>query len=109
LRRQLRLYFFRDSGRDFNERERFDLQLLMPHIETAYRRAEGRRACAMLTGRQTFLMHLVQEGLTNRQIARRMDLSEGTVRTHLNNIYARLGTGSRTGAVTRLFGHRANT
>jgi DNA-binding NarL/FixJ family response regulator len=33
-----------------------------------------------------------------------MGLSEGTVRTHLNNIYARLEARSRTEAVTRIFG-----
>jgi len=54
--------------------------------------------------RQTALLQLVRAGSTNRQIARRMVLSEGTVRTHLNNIYARLDARSRTEAATRLFG-----
>jgi hypothetical protein len=34
-------------------------------------------------------------------VARRMGLSEGTVRTHLNHIYERLGVTSRTAAVSR--------
>ena len=59
LCRQLRLLFFRKSGPDFNERERFDLQLLMPHLEQAYRRGQGSRASAMLTPRQTSLLQLV--------------------------------------------------
>jgi len=46
----------------------------------------------------------VSEGWTNQQIARRMGLAEDTVRTHLNNIYARLGVRSRTEAVTQVFG-----
>jgi DNA-binding CsgD family transcriptional regulator len=104
LGRQLRLLFFRESGSDFNERERFDLQLLLPHLEQAYRRGVVSRVGAMLTPRQTSLLQLVREGFTNRQIARRMGLSEGTVRTHLNNIYARLGARSRTEAVTTVFG-----
>src|SRR3954453_8765019 len=87
--RQLRLLLFRDSGPDFDERERFDLQLLMPHLEEAYRRGKAGRASTVLTMRQTALLQLVRDGSTNRQIARRMGLSEGTVRTHLNNIYAR--------------------
>ena len=103
-RRQLRLIGFRESGRDFNERERFDLELLTPHIEGSYRRGERQRVLLELTPRQYSLLRRVSEGWTNQQIARRMGLAEGTVRTHLNNIYARLGVGSRTEAVTRVFG-----
>jgi hypothetical protein len=38
-------------------------------------------------------------GHTNRQIARDLGLSEGTVRKHLENIYRQLGAQSRTQAV----------
>jgi DNA-binding NarL/FixJ family response regulator len=50
---------------------------------------------------------LVAAGHTNRQIARRFGISEGTVRTHLENIYARLQVSSRTAAVTRAFPDQA--
>jgi len=100
--RQLRLLCWRNPGRDFTERERFDLQLLLPHIEAAYRRGERQRLTAQLTARQRELLGFVGEGYTNQQIGRRMGLAEGTVRTHLNNIYARLGVRSRVEAVTRL-------
>jgi len=42
----------------------------------------------------------------NTQIARRLGISEGTVRTHLENIYERLHLSSRTAAVTRAFPER---
>jgi DNA-binding NarL/FixJ family response regulator len=45
----------------------------------------------------------VAEGLTNGQISRRLGVSEGTVRKHLENIYARLQVSSRAAAVTRAF------
>ncbi len=85
--------------------ERFDLQLLLPHREAAYRRGQQRRAAQSLTARQVMLMELVRDGYTNAQIANRLHLAEGTTRSHLNNIYARLGVQSRTEAVNRVFGH----
>jgi DNA-binding NarL/FixJ family response regulator len=48
----------------------------------------------------------VAAGHTNIQIARRLGISEGTVRVHLENIYERLGVPSRTAAVTRAFPDR---
>jgi hypothetical protein len=75
-RRQLRLIGFRESGRDFNERERFDLELLTPHIEGSYRRGERQRVLLELTPRQYSLLRRVSEGWTNQQIARRMGLAE---------------------------------
>ena len=45
-------------------------------------------------------------GHTNTQIVRRLGLSEGTVRTYLENIYRRLQVSSRMAAVTRAFQDR---
>jgi len=56
-----------------------------------------------LTPRQKDLLHLVAAGHANTQIARRLGISEGTVRTHLENIYEKLNVSSRTAAVTRAF------
>ena len=98
-----RLYLWRGPGRDFDERDRLLLTLLRPHLTAAYRNAERRRrAPAALTPRQLELLQFVAQGYTNTQIGRRMRLSEGTVRTHLNHIYERLGVTSRTAAVTRM-------
>ena len=106
--RTVRLYFFRGPGPDFSERDRALLVLLRPHLHQAYLDAERRRhPIPRLTPRQTDLLHLVAAGHTNTQIARRLGLSEGTVRTHLENIYERLQVSSRTAAVTRAFPDRA--
>jgi DNA-binding CsgD family transcriptional regulator len=102
--RTLRLVFHRGPGPDFSERDRALLELLRPHLHQAYLDAERRRHPApQLTARQRELLRLVAAGHTNRQLARRLAISEGTVRTHLENIYARLQVSSRTAAVTRAF------
>ncbi len=102
--RTIRLFFFRGPGPDFSDRDRAVLTLLRPHLHQAYLDAERRRhPVPRLTSRQTDLLRLVAAGHTNTQIARRLGISEATVRTHLENIYSRLQVSSRTAAVTRAF------
>jgi DNA-binding CsgD family transcriptional regulator len=106
--RTVRLLFFRGPGPDFSERDRALLTLLRPHLHQAYLDAERRRRpTPQLTPRHWELLHLVAAGHTNIQIARRLGVSEGTVRTHLQNIYGRLNVSSRTAAVTRAFPDQA--
>ena len=105
--RTVRLFFFRQSGPDFSERDRAVLTLLRPHLDQAYLDAERRRhPVPRLTPRQIGLLRLVAAGHTNIQIARRLGISDGTVRRHLENIYGRLQVSSRTAAVTRAFPDR---
>jgi DNA-binding CsgD family transcriptional regulator len=105
--RYVQLTLLRGPGPDFSERDRAVLTLLRPHLHQAYLAAERRRhPVPQITPRQKDLLRLVATGHTNTQIARRLDISEGTVRTHLENIYERLGVSSRTAAVTRAFPDR---
>ncbi len=102
--RTVRLVFNRGPGPDFSGRDRALLALLRPHLHQAYLDAERRRRpVPRLTPRHWELLRLVAAGYTNTQIARRLGVSEGTVRTHLQNIYERLQVSSRTAAVTRAF------
>jgi len=54
-----------------------------------------------LTGRELEVLRLIEQGLTNQQIAERMVVAASTVKTHINNIYAKLGVQTRTQAVRR--------
>jgi DNA-binding CsgD family transcriptional regulator len=106
--RTVRLWLFRGPGPDFSERDRAVLTLLRPHLHQAYLDAERRRhPVPRLTPRQNDLLRLVATGHTNIQIARRLGISEATVRTHLENIYEKLHVSSRTAAVTRAFPEQA--
>jgi DNA-binding CsgD family transcriptional regulator len=101
--RTLRLLFNRGPGSDFSDRDVAVLTLLRPHLQAAYLSAERRRRGQLpLTARQKEILHFVAAGYTNRQIARELELSEATVRTHLENIFTRLEVNSRTAAVARL-------
>lgn len=102
--RHLRLIGWRQRGSDFTPRDRFYLRLLRPHLEKAFRSGTLARQEPILTRRELEVLTMVRAGLTNRQIAKRIGLSEGTVRTHLQNTYARLEVSSRTAAVHLVFG-----
>jgi two-component system nitrate/nitrite response regulator NarL len=54
------------------------------------------QTASSLTSRETEIAHLVSSGLRNKQIARELDLSEGTVKMHLHHIYRKLRIGGRT-------------
>jgi two-component system nitrate/nitrite response regulator NarL len=49
-----------------------------------------------LTERERQIMHLVCEGLSNKEVGRQLDLSEGTVKVHLHHIYQKLAIRNRT-------------
>lgn len=54
-----------------------------------------------LTERESEVLQLLALGLPNKAIARRLDVSEHTVKFHVGSILAKLDAGSRTEAVTR--------
>jgi DNA-binding NarL/FixJ family response regulator len=60
------------------------------------RRRPGRRG--ELSRREEEVLRLVAQGLPNKQIARRLSISERTVKAHLTNVFARLDVTDRTQA-----------
>ncbi|WP_330274483.1 response regulator transcription factor [Lentzea sp. NBC_00516] len=52
-----------------------------------------------LTVREREVLDLIGEGLRNGEIARRLFISEATVKTHINNLFAKAGLHSRADAV----------
>nr|WP_208407215.1 response regulator transcription factor [Amycolatopsis granulosa] len=57
-----------------------------------------------LTRRETEVLTLVADGLSNQAIGERLHLTEGTVKSHLARIYAKLDVESRTAAVAAATG-----
>lgn len=59
-----------------------------------------------LTERELAVLRLLADGLHNKQVATRLGISRRTVERHCDNIYAKLGVGSRTEAVVRAISAR---
>ena len=59
---------------------------------------------SLLTGREQEVLALVAEGLTNAEIGALLWISAGTVRRHLENVYAKLEVHTRTAAVRAAYG-----
>lgn len=57
------------------------------------------KAAFGLTNAEAEVLALLTEGLTNKAIADRLYVSVNTVKTHMRNIYRKLGVSSRAGAV----------
>jgi DNA-binding CsgD family transcriptional regulator len=103
---------FDRSERDFSERDVCVLEALRPHLVQLWRNARLHRpaaeslftsAAGLLTPREREVLAWVARGKTNREIATVLYLAPGTVRKHLDNVYAKLDVGNRAGAVARAF------
>lgn len=58
-----------------------------------------------LTARETEVLVLIAEGMTNQEIAREMRVSPATVKTHINNLFAKTGLKDRAQAVRYAYRH----
>ena len=54
-----------------------------------------------LSDREFDVLHLLVDGLTNQEVAQSMHVSVNTVKTHLKNIYGKLGVHNRKRAIAQ--------
>ncbi|MBN8953487.1 MAG: transcriptional regulator [Rhizobium sp. 60-20] len=54
----------------------------------------------VFTGRERMVLELLSSGLSNKEIGRRLALSDNTIKFHLRNIFGKLNVSTRTAAVT---------
>lgn len=62
---------------------------------------EGLRLAEPLTVRELEVLRLIAAGMTNQEIAQRMMVAPSTVKTHINNLYGKLGAQNRVQAIQR--------
>lgn len=70
-----------------------------PDLAPAGREGNGgiaENVLAVLTDREREIMRLVSEGLSNKAVARRLNISQGTIKVHLHHIYQKLEINNRT-------------
>ncbi len=82
------------------EPEDADLVVTARATVTAAPPATSLEAGSRLTGRESAVLRLLAEGLGNKEIAARLDISDHTVKFHVASVLAKLGAQSRTEAVS---------
>jgi DNA-binding NarL/FixJ family response regulator len=78
-------------------------RLVEAYVQRVESRVEIPWDLRVLTSRETDVLRLVAQGLTNRDIAERLTVSEATVKTHLNRAMAKLKLSSRAQAVVAAY------
>lgn len=72
----------------------------IPHLSaTVAQRLAESLACDALTVREEAVLRLVVDGMNNKEIARKLSIAVGTVKSHLKGIFDKLDVDSRTQAV----------
>jgi DNA-binding NarL/FixJ family response regulator len=72
-------------------------QLVFP-LATREARSNGARHKEALTDRESAVLAALADGLTNARIARKLGITENTVKFHLQNLFLKLGARTRTEA-----------
>jgi DNA-binding CsgD family transcriptional regulator len=96
-------YFVRVGGR-FSDADLALLWTLGPVLQRLARERATPHLPASLTVTERRVLTYVAAGLSNAEIAEQITVATSTVRKHLENIYRKLGVGSRSAAIARLQG-----
>ena len=77
--------------------------VLAPSVASTLMGRVGAPPADALTPRELDVLRLVAEGGTNQSVARRLLVSETTIKTHLLHIYTKLGVRDRAAAVSTAY------
>lgn len=84
------------SLRQIASGEKIVPQSSMDQVVPAGHGVNSDNALAVLTDRERQIMSLVSEGLSNKQIGRRLNIADGTIKVHLHHIFQKLEISNRT-------------
>ena len=83
------------------ERERVIVREVVVAPPSTFTPDEARRESFGITRRELEILELIAAGLSNREIAERVHVSENTVKTHSSRVFDKLGVSRRTQAVAQ--------
>jgi len=88
----------------FADEEEDDVAVLTLKVQSALSLEDVRERLATrgVSGREADVVGAVLEGLRNAEIARRLFITEWTVKDHLKHVFSKLGVGSRSGLLKAL-------
>ena len=80
-------------------------------LASALRKPEkpGSRALASLTSREYEILKLIAKGMSNKLIARELDISDGTVKVHVKHFLKKLNLRSRVEAAVWMVNHQKSS
>ena len=64
-------------------------------LDRLSQREDAKKIVEVLSRRETEIVKMVATGLRNKEIAMKLSIGEGTVKTHLHTIYEKLGVHGR--------------
>lgn len=76
-----------------------DVQMRLLDLASRHPGISSPPVLAQLTARESEILELIGLGLHNHELAHRLSISEATVKTHINNIFAKAALHSRADAV----------
>jgi two-component system, NarL family, nitrate/nitrite response regulator NarL len=71
-------------------------QKVLQQAESGQPGGNAEKAVTALTDRERQIVRLVSEGLSNKEIGRRLKITDGTIKVHLHNIFEKLKVSNRT-------------
>ncbi|MTI69704.1 MAG: tetratricopeptide repeat protein [Firmicutes bacterium] len=94
---------FIDEGLEIKENEEIDVQFKkeMKKSKDISNKGLDKNLYEALSGRELDIINLISDGYSNKGIAKKLYITEGTVKWHTNNIYSKLRVNRRMQAVKK--------
>lgn len=107
-------FFRKKDSLDFSDIDLSILESLMPHIEEKLYQFHDEKNNILdlnhhlieeynLTNREIEILYLVSEGLSNKEIADKLDIEETTIKKHIQNLFIKLKVDNRYKLITYVF------